>query len=200
MVSLEELSFHFDLEIYEMYDQVLCMYGGGFFVFTPGVDEVLVHGYESQYVYPTPLKVNGHHLLPLTFVKDFVEGQIHPRGLSPVDFHLIVDKKSSTLLEVMLILRNNTHQPMTFVFQSGQKYDITVEDHTGRVITTWSRDKSFTQAMETLQLEGRDSKVWVTTLELPRIRPGIYTVQGVLTGRTHALRSITSDPVQVMLQ
>lgn len=200
MVSLEELSFYFDFEIYKMHDQVLCFYGGGYFVFTPGVDEVLVHGVDRMYVYPTPLKVNGHHLMPLTFVKDFVEGQMRPRGARPVDLHLIVDKKSSTLLEIMLILRNNNPQPMNFVFQTGQKYDITVEDHTGRVITTWARDKMFTQAMETMTLEGRSSKVWVTTLELPRIRPGVYTIQGSLTGRTHAFRSITSEPVQVMLQ
>lgn len=74
MVSLEELSLYFDFTIYEIYDQVLCNYRGSFFIFTPGLDEVLVHGFERKSIYPTPLKINGHHLLPLTFVKEFFEG------------------------------------------------------------------------------------------------------------------------------
>lgn len=199
MVSLKEFAPYFDVEVLEVEDRVLCIASGGFFLFSLGMDEVWVNGAEKKEIYPTPLKVNDHYLLPVYFLKDFFFS-LYDRDIRPVEFFVVVEAKSSSLLECTLVLRNNTSQTMTFTFNTGQKYDIVVEDMSGRTIATWSRDKAFTQAMTTMHLEGKSSKAWVATLEIPRMRPGLYTVKASLTGRTMIHRNITTDPVEIFIR
>lgn len=200
LISLQELATYLPMEFLELQERILCLAEGGFFLFRPGTDKVWVHPDEQQTVYPNPLIINGHYVMPLGFVENFFQEQLQPEAMEPLELHLLVEEKSATLLECILILRNNTPQGISFSFHTGQKYDVVVEDMTGRIVTSWSRDKSFTQAMETMYLEGGESKAWVAQVALPRIRPGRYLIQGMITGRTPLYRNITSEKVEVMIQ
>lgn len=197
MISLQQLASFFPVEIFLVQDWIFCSAGARFFLFKPGVVEAWVDG-KQQHLSPTPLTINDHDLLPLKFVEDFLFGK--PEDEGPLHLHLLILEKSSSYLECILILNNSSSQTIPLTFHTGQKYDLVVRDMAGRMITRWSQDKFFTQALERVNLKGESQKIWTARLKLPTLEPGGYEVQALLTGRTSMSGNLSSQPVQLVVE
>lgn len=79
---------------------------------------------------------------------------------------------------VRMTLRHTVGEPLKLDFSSGQVFDITVKDERGQQIYTWSADKLFLAALQSLEVSGERS--WSTLI--PGVnRAGKYTVEAWLT-------------------
>ncbi|MGR3318452.1 MAG: BsuPI-related putative proteinase inhibitor [Candidatus Anammoxibacter sp.] len=57
-----------------------------------------------------------------------------------------------TTVNVFLTIKNNTGRELQYRFNSGQHFDIILTDADGKVASTWSRGRAFTEALNTLTL------------------------------------------------
>ena len=79
---------------------------------------------------------------------------------------------------IRMTLRHTAGAPLKLDFSSSQTFDISVKNDKGEVVYTWSADKSFLAALQSLQVTGE--KNWATAI--PGVnRVGRYTVEAWLT-------------------
>lgn len=103
-------------------------------------------------------------------------------------------------------LKNNGSEKAEFTFMTGQKFEIEVKDLTGRNVYVYSRDRMFTQAIETIILEPGEEKVWEAEWDYTdngkRVPSGDYmakvTVKAKQTGQEEGSAGLeTSQTFQV---
>jgi len=85
-------------------------------------------------------------------------------------------------VEAKISVTNDTDYPLTFQFNSGQRFDILVIDDAGNVVSSWSRGKAFTLAIAILNLEPGESWSYSGVVELTddngdHLDPGAYTLR-----------------------
>jgi hypothetical protein len=112
------------------------------------------------------------------------EVEMPPEGSEPV------------LVYAKLVIRNETEHPMTFMFSSGQAFEVAVVDSEGEVRSRWSRCCSFTQAIEvrTLEIAGEwrvGGVVELSDRDRTLLPPGNYMLRINLVG---ALLAQGSEP------
>ncbi|WP_447975475.1 BsuPI-related putative proteinase inhibitor [Nitrospira sp. Kam-Ns4a] len=80
-------------------------------------------------------------------------------------------------LQFRLLLVNPTTERVTLRFNTGQRFDVTVEDQNGAVVWRWAEGKMFTQALgqETL---GPGESLSYTAVFRGALLPGTYRVRG----------------------
>ncbi|PUB10748.1 BsuPI-related putative proteinase inhibitor [Paenisporosarcina sp. OV554] len=66
--------------------------------------------------------------------------------------------KNSESVKFIITLLNNTDSEKTFIFKTGQKYDIHVLNPEGKEVYRYSKGGFFTQAIEYVNLTSR--KIW----------------------------------------
>ncbi|GAA0314594.1 hypothetical protein GCM10008967_01390 [Bacillus carboniphilus] len=78
------------------------------------------------------------------------------------EFTLDVDlNRDPTFTEFIITLRNTSKQKQTFLFTTSQTFEIQVTNlETKETVYTYSANKSFLQALQTLQLKPDESKQW----------------------------------------
>lgn len=69
-------------------------------------------------------------------------------------------------LAVSLQLSNHGAEPLTYQFNSGQRYDIVLTDAAGSIVAQWSAGKAFSQMLGRLTLAPGDSISFADELEL----------------------------------
>lgn len=81
-------------------------------------------------------------------------------------------------------LQVNSAAALTLPFSSGQEYDFTLRDSSGKTLWTWSADKSFLQSMHQRTVTDE----WRETIQIPwptapggGLQPGDYTLEAWLT-------------------
>jgi len=80
-----------------------------------------------------------------------------------------------------LTLRNGQEEPLSVTFPSGQRFDLQIWNNRGESVYTWSADKLFLQAMETIVIRPREEKNWVVDVPLAALPEGRYAVKAWLT-------------------
>ena len=100
-------------------------------------------------------------------------------------------------LDVKVILANNTGEVQNFTFSSGQSYDLKLVDENGDMVYHWSRNKMFIQAIQQLELEPGENKIWETTLAVSNLSPGVYDLEGWLTARG---RRINAEVQEIIVE
>ena len=101
----------------------------------------------------------------------------------------IIVEEFGNELDVKVILANNTGEVQNFTFSSGQSYDLKLVDDNGDMVYHWSRNKMFIQAIQQLELEPGENKIWETTINLNNLGPGVYDLEGWLTSRGRRINS-----------
>lgn len=66
--------------------------------------------------------------------------------------------KQVATVDVQLIIKNNTDRDLTYVFNSGQHFEIMLIDENGKTISRWSHGRGFTEAIETRIL--KQGEIW----------------------------------------
>lgn len=82
-------------------------------------------------------------------------------------------------------LKNVHEEPLTLLFSSGQRYDLTlVNGASGEHVWTWSMNKLFDQATHEEQIAAGDTYAFTEAIDLSTIGPirdGVYILQAYLT-------------------
>jgi hypothetical protein len=104
-------------------------------------------------------------------------------SIPELDTEIELDKEiypasSASTLTARLMIRNSTADPVTLTFPTGQVYDLEIHDDEGNVVYGWSRDKTFTQMVTTLQIQYE--KDYAITAPLAHLKPGRYVAQAWL--------------------
>jgi len=86
------------------------------------------------------------------------------------------------VLGVELTLRNTTSRPVTLDLPSAQRFDLQVFDETGMAVTTWSMDKLFMMATQTVTLAPGEKEVWQTDLPFVPDLAGNFALQATVMG------------------
>ncbi len=98
-----------------------------------------------------------------------------------VAFSLTLDRAAypgGAPITARLTLRNPGDKPLRIVFNSGQTYDFTLEDESGKIVYRWSDGQFFTQALRAESF-GPGERNW--PLAIPAPAPGRYRARAWLT-------------------
>ena len=98
-------------------------------------------------------------------------------------------------LEIKVILANNSSRGQNFTFTSGQSYDLKLVNEDDEIVYHWSRKKMFIQAIQQLELEAGENKVWETRVPVSDLSPGVYSLQGWLTARGRRINAEVQEIV-----
>ena len=122
-----------------------------------------------------------------------------PNARGPVSFILSVPKPAWSTGEPVqfeMLLQNLSALAQRLDVPSGQDFDITVSDETGRAVWRWSEDRAFTEVFRTLTLQPREQRTFSATWDQrdddgQPVPPGRYQATAVFT----SVERIPSNPV-----
>lgn len=136
-----------------------------------------------------PLTINGHFLIPVEFIRkslnlrveslstdssnDFIERDNLRLRLYLNDDEFDSDEK----LELSIELMNTENRNVNLRFNSAQKYNIYIKNRFGRTVYSWAENKFFSQAVQHLEIKGRDSRSFREEIDLRQLSEGRYTVE-----------------------
>jgi hypothetical protein len=103
------------------------------------------------------------------------------------------DRPASASLMATLRLQTNSTLTLKLQFSSGQEYDLMLRASDGKVIWTWSADRSFIESLHELSVNGE----WSKSVALPRPDAGTYTLQAWLTTIGDSPQFATTVPLSV---
>jgi hypothetical protein len=82
-------------------------------------------------------------------------------------------------IEMTLKVFNYTEEEVTFLFNTGQRYDFIIEDEKGSEIWRWSEKRMFAQMLGEETLGPTNTEVIYTEEYKGKLRPGYYKITGV---------------------
>jgi hypothetical protein len=94
-------------------------------------------------------------------------------------------------IAVRLVLNNRTDRNLVLNFSSSQQYDFELRNAQGESVYRWSATRLFLQATSSLTIRGEE--VWQDVIESKNLRPGNYTVEGLLTPSDRSRYSVISS-------
>jgi len=94
-------------------------------------------------------------------------------------------------VRVFMTIKNNTGNALTYIFNSGQQFEISLINDEGVVVSRWSRGMAFTEAIETRVLN--DGQTWSFGGDVQ-----LSSDDGsIVPGRNYTIRiEMTSSPVE----
>lgn len=109
----------------------------------------------------------------------------------PLSYNTLVSKATYTPVEpveMRLMVRNETAEPVTLIFPSSQRFDFIVRGRAGEV-WRWSHGKRFLDVVQTVSLGSRQTLEYVVSWDQRDsngrpVRPGAYEVVAVFLGTT----------------
>jgi hypothetical protein len=109
-----------------------------------------------------------------------VEMQPPRKVVDEVEFTFIVDpvKTSTGIVTLELRIENKSTEIKKLTFNTAQKYDFWAVDSSGEEVWRWSRDKSFLQVVEELQIPAAARIAFIESFDVKDIPAGTYTAHG----------------------
>lgn len=93
--------------------------------------------------------------------------------------HDVYPASSAAQLNARLMIRNESADPVTLTFATGQMYDLEIHDGEGNVVYRWSQGMVFAQMVT--KVEVQFEKDYSITAPLVHLKPGKYVVLAWLT-------------------
>ena len=78
---------------------------------------------------------------------------------------------------------NYTEEDIAFHFNTGQRYDFTIEDEEGSEIWRWSEDKMFTMALGEETLGSANPEIIYKAEYKGKLSPGYYKITGIFVAQ-----------------
>ncbi len=155
----------------------------------------------------TPIVINQHFLVPVEFLEDFLNFNVRvEKGLTMPDRIDREDQQDNLRLRVYLNddeferqdelklnieIMNTGRDDIKLRFNSAQKYNIYIKNRFGRVLYSWADGKIFSQAVQNIEIEGRDSLSFEEEIELNQFREGSYYLEVEITADNYEF-----DPIE----
>ena len=202
MIPMRQFKEH-GMDFYEVDDGKIIMNRGDNILFVNTESNRINLSGRSIQPEKNPLIVNNDLLLPYHVVADFMgevelkyEAEEVEKDIEPArnvklqampEAQEVTEEKES--LNIKLKLVNNTRRLQRFTFNTGQKYDLKVNDEKDNTVYHWSEGKMFIQAIQTLQLGPGENKTWEVEVPLEDLSPGKYKLDAWLTNRGRRIRA-----------
>ncbi len=95
-------------------------------------------------------------------------------------------------IEVTLLVNNRTDRPLRLTFRTSQRFDLALDDESGKEVWRWSAGRFFLQVIgeEVLKPEAEALR-YQATFQAP-LKPGRYTIRGRLTSSNWPLQASTT--------
>jgi len=121
-----------------------------------------------------------------------VEVQLPSKVVDEVEFTFIVNpvNTSTEIVTLEFRIENKSTEVKRLTFNTAQKYDFWAVDSSQEEVWRWSRDKSFLQVVEELQIPIAAKIAFIESFDVKDIPSGIYTAYGeILASPTSILLS-----------
>ncbi|SIQ40911.1 BsuPI-related putative proteinase inhibitor [Halanaerobium kushneri] len=155
-----------------------------------------------------PVVINQHFLVSVEFLEGFLNFNVRvEKGLTMPDRIGRDDQIEENLrlrvylnddefriydkLQLSIEIMNTGRDDINLRFNSAQKYNIYIKNRFGRVLYSWASDKIFSQAVQNIEIEGRDSLSFEEEIDLNQFREGRYYVEVEITAANYDF-----DPVE----
>ena len=92
-------------------------------------------------------------------------------------------------VELAFHVTNASDRKLELTFPSGQTHDFMILDAAQREIWRWSRERMFTQAVQTKMLDGGETLTFDERWRPSALTPGTYTAVALLTSDNHRIES-----------
>lgn len=209
LIPLDQLTDDFSMDVVRLSDeQLFVYYDDRYVIFTLGNREAQLNN-EFITLEAIPVEVNGHYLVPLGFICDFLDVNYSTRD-GGIQFPIPIQIKglvAEVLLQdkivnnwekfnVHLLLKNTSAVKQTLQFNSGQRFDFIIKDQKGRIVYRWSQGKMFVQTTSKVTLNPNQSMLFSGVLELRNMKPGLYELYGIVTSRNE----VSSEPVKIVVR
>ncbi|RBW69519.1 BsuPI-related putative proteinase inhibitor [Bacillus taeanensis] len=90
-------------------------------------------------------------------------------------------KQEKQALHITLLLQNNSSEDVKLTFSSGQQFEIIVLNDKNEEVYRFSKDKTFTQAIETKVLKEGSQMKWHDVWKTSNVQTGPYQIKGQIT-------------------
>jgi hypothetical protein len=109
-----------------------------------------------------------------------VEMQPPRKVVNEVEFTFIVNPVniSTEIVTLEFRIENKSTEVKRLTFNTAQKYDFWAVNSSGDEVWRWSRDKSFLQVVEEVQMPIAAKIAFIESFDVKGIPSGIYTVHG----------------------
>ena len=144
----------------------------------------------------TPIMLNQNFLVPVEFLDQFLGFRVRVAGGLKMPDRIDRgenDQERDSLrirvylnddefdiyeeLEVSIEIMNTSRNDINLRFNSAHKYNIYIKNRFGRVLYSWADSKIFSQAVQNIEIEGRDSLSFEEEIDLRQFREGRYFVE-----------------------
>lgn len=105
----------------------------------------------------------------------------------------LLNEEGKVSARVTLRLTARQTDPLTLEFRDSQRFDLTLQDESGRTVWRWSEGRVFTPATARFQVVDRS---WTESLTLPGLAPGFYLLTATLTN-TNPGQFAASIPLRI---
>ncbi|MGX1194846.1 BsuPI-related putative proteinase inhibitor [Metabacillus sp. SLBN-84] len=110
------------------------------------------------------------------------------------DVELSVEtKEESGVVQITMMVKNNSDEEKNFEFSSGQKYEIIITDPNGAEVYKYSKGKMFTQALQYVTIPPGESKTYEETWDMKSagsLQAGDYTVTAQFAGKAEGAKPL----------
>jgi hypothetical protein len=155
-----------------------------------------------------PLNINGYFLIPVEFLNGIFKYRISVtedstdwRGEETIKYedlsfrvYLNEDEfRRYEELEISIEIMNTGRDDIELRFNSGQKYNIYIKNRFGRILYSWSEGKMFTQSVQNLEIEGRDSLSFKEEIALSQFREGKYFLEVEIMADNYDFKTVEKE-------
>ncbi|MFW6281117.1 MAG: BsuPI-related putative proteinase inhibitor [Halanaerobium sp.] len=165
---------------------------------------------ENRKLKYTPIVVNQHFLIPVEFLNEFLDftvkvekdltmpyrDDIGDQSENNLRFRVYLNDDefdSHEQLSLRFEIMNNGRDDVKLRFNSGQKYNIYIKNRFGRVLYSWADSKKFSQAVQNIEIKGRDSLKFEEEIKLTRFREGRHFVEVEITSDNYEFAQIEKE-------
>lgn len=98
--------------------------------------------------------------------------------------------QKGTSVQFNMSLKNESNQDIEFTFNTSQKFELIVYDENGNEKYRYSKDRMFTQAIQSFVLKTKETYDFQDTWS-KGVKPGTYEVVVTFKGKAEGLKQIT---------
>lgn len=157
----------------------------------------------------SPIMINQHFLVPVEFLDQFLGLRVRLEGGLTLPDRIDRDDQDNIEnnlrlrvylnddefdryddLEVRFEIMNTGRNDINLRFNSAQKYNIYIKNRFGRVLYSWADSKIFSQAVQNIEIEGRESLRFEEEIDLRQFNEGRYYVEVEITADNYTFDTI----------